>query len=277
MDEVKLPLAGEALLQKTRENSHLSRRELAQLCGYVEITSTNQIRVRLNDFYDAVLAAQKEKEMSPPILHSLKTSLDREEANSTTKLIKELSMYCGDIKSLNVSTPPLNNPYQSDSDDYIIAKSDRGFFCYPNCVGFETLGSAGSCWVKIYVSSCLELEVDAERAIVVPYFVSKQNYFYLSDDNPGKRIDLDSEQYQLLYQSRYLKDEEIKSLGDTFNYFFDPEFYDPDSDNDDFRPKLCILTFIPTTEEIEPQILRCEPGFDPPSNLIVFKEPMQLS
>ncbi|MBD2185591.1 AbrB family transcriptional regulator [Planktothrix sp. FACHB-1355] len=52
------PLSGKALLQKVKELSHLSRRETAKACGYYTTTKSNQVRVNLTDFYDAVLAAK---------------------------------------------------------------------------------------------------------------------------------------------------------------------------------------------------------------------------
>ncbi len=52
------PLTGKALLQKVKELSHLPRRETAKRCGYYTVTKSNQTRVNLTDFYDAVLAAR---------------------------------------------------------------------------------------------------------------------------------------------------------------------------------------------------------------------------
>ncbi|MGF1489929.1 MAG: AbrB family transcriptional regulator [Prochloraceae cyanobacterium] len=51
-------LTGKALLQKVKELSHLPRRETAKRCGYYTVTKSNQTRVNLTDFYDAVLAAK---------------------------------------------------------------------------------------------------------------------------------------------------------------------------------------------------------------------------
>ncbi len=51
------PLTGKALLQKVESMSHLSKRDLAKRCGYVSTTKTGKLRVKLTDFYDAVLAA----------------------------------------------------------------------------------------------------------------------------------------------------------------------------------------------------------------------------
>lgn len=52
------PLTGKALLQKVKELSHLPRRETARHCGYYTVTKSDQTRVNLTDFYDALLAAK---------------------------------------------------------------------------------------------------------------------------------------------------------------------------------------------------------------------------
>ncbi|MGB7445236.1 MAG: AbrB family transcriptional regulator [Coleofasciculaceae cyanobacterium] len=57
-DTSTTPLTGKALLQKVKELSHLPRRETAKRCGYYTTTKSDQTRVNLTDFYDAVLAAK---------------------------------------------------------------------------------------------------------------------------------------------------------------------------------------------------------------------------
>lgn len=52
------PLTGKSLLQKVKELSDLPRRETAKRCGYYTLTKTDDTRVNLTDFYDAVLAAK---------------------------------------------------------------------------------------------------------------------------------------------------------------------------------------------------------------------------
>ena len=52
------PLTGKALLQKVKELSHLPRRETAKRCGYYTTTKSDQVRVNLTDFYDALLVAR---------------------------------------------------------------------------------------------------------------------------------------------------------------------------------------------------------------------------
>jgi hypothetical protein len=53
-----VPLKGKALLQKVKDLASVPRREKARRCGYYSVTKTNQVRVNLADFYDAVLEAK---------------------------------------------------------------------------------------------------------------------------------------------------------------------------------------------------------------------------
>ena len=52
------PLTGKPLLQKVKELSDLPRRDTAKRCGYYTLTKSEETRVNLTDFYDAILAAK---------------------------------------------------------------------------------------------------------------------------------------------------------------------------------------------------------------------------
>ncbi|MEM9091506.1 MAG: AbrB family transcriptional regulator [Cyanobacteria bacterium P01_F01_bin.53] len=58
MAEKIVPLKGKALLQKFNELAHLSKREIAQGCGYYTLAKDNQVRANLADFYGALLEAR---------------------------------------------------------------------------------------------------------------------------------------------------------------------------------------------------------------------------
>lgn len=58
MSEQPTPITGKALLQKVKEFSHLSKREMAKACGYYTTTKDGQGRINLSDFYDALLSAK---------------------------------------------------------------------------------------------------------------------------------------------------------------------------------------------------------------------------
>lgn len=51
-------LTGKALLQQVKDLAHLSKRETAKACGYTATTKDGQERVKLSDFYDALLEAK---------------------------------------------------------------------------------------------------------------------------------------------------------------------------------------------------------------------------
>lgn len=53
-----IPLSGKALLQKVKELQHLSRREKARMCGYYSVTKSNQPRVNIGEFLNAVIEAK---------------------------------------------------------------------------------------------------------------------------------------------------------------------------------------------------------------------------
>jgi len=57
-ESVPTPLTGKTLLQKQKELSYLSRREIARRCGYYTVAKDGQVRVNLTDFYDALLMAK---------------------------------------------------------------------------------------------------------------------------------------------------------------------------------------------------------------------------
>lgn len=52
------PLTGKALLQKVKDLQHLSKRETARECGYYTAAKNGQTRVKLAEFYDALLEAK---------------------------------------------------------------------------------------------------------------------------------------------------------------------------------------------------------------------------
>lgn len=54
----KEALTGKALLAKVKENDGLTKRELAKECGYYTVDKEGQPRVKLAEFYDALLSAK---------------------------------------------------------------------------------------------------------------------------------------------------------------------------------------------------------------------------
>jgi hypothetical protein len=52
------PLTGKSLLHKVKQLGNVSRRETAKACGYYRFADDGQIRINLNEFYDALLDAK---------------------------------------------------------------------------------------------------------------------------------------------------------------------------------------------------------------------------
>ena len=58
MRDNQSPLTGKALLQKVKDNTDLSKRELAKECGYYTISKEGETRTNMTGFYDALLEAR---------------------------------------------------------------------------------------------------------------------------------------------------------------------------------------------------------------------------
>lgn len=56
---VTSPLRGKALLEKVKELSNLPQREIAKRTGYYTTTKSNRLRLKLTEFYEAILAARE--------------------------------------------------------------------------------------------------------------------------------------------------------------------------------------------------------------------------
>lgn len=53
------PLRGKDLLEKVKQLSNLPQREIAKRTGYYTTTKSNRIRLKLTEFYEAILAARE--------------------------------------------------------------------------------------------------------------------------------------------------------------------------------------------------------------------------
>lgn len=148
------------------------------------------------------------------------------------------------------------------------------FIWYPELVLFFPPGRLGSYWTEIYLSDTLELQPDTLRAIVVPYTTrSASAPLLVSNKLDGEAIlYLDREgHYQLLFEARYLTITEASKL-----VGFDWYTSEVSEDLQISAPELIRLTFIPTVDFPEPQILRAEADFNPPQILSLnaaYEEP----
>lgn len=149
------------------------------------------------------------------------------------------------------------------------------FIWYPDLVLFFPPGRLGDYWTEIYTSATLELQPETVQAIVVPFTIrSDFEPFIVSnkcDNDENSALYTKAGNYQLLFEARYLTVGEATKLAG-----FDEYTFDRGTDPRTSAPELIRLTLIPTDELLEPQILRADPGFNPPQTLSlnsVYEEP----
>ncbi len=149
-----------------------------------------------------------------------------------------------------VSHPP-EEYYQFDYG-LLIA---QGFVWYSDFVAFAGIGHLYDYWLKVYLANSLSLWPDMHRAILVPFTVPECGQLLA-----GAHMDLPPSfqiapgEYKLLFETRFLTDEEIRS-SKTYDFFLEA-LDNPDVGvMEDERPEMCFFTFIPTTEPVEPQII----------------------
>jgi hypothetical protein len=132
----------------------------------------------------------------------------------------------------------------------------QGFVWYKDFVAFAPRGDQWSYSVRIYLSDELTLQSGMDRAILLPYTVPDEGILFVTGSygNPNISFEIAPGNYKLLFETRFLTDEEITSSGE-YDFLLEnlnnPEvnFYD------ERRPELCLFTFIPTNEKVKPEIL----------------------
>jgi hypothetical protein len=164
--------------------------------------------------------------------------------------------------SINISRP---SEYVREVIGEVFATGiAQKFIWYPDFIIFFPLGRSGNHWTEIYASDTLELQPETVRAIAVPFTTKSEFEPIIVCDAGGGYPTLyisGKGNYQLLFETRYLTVDEASKL-----HGFD-EYTSEISNNLQSAAELIRLTFVPTAELLEPQILRAEPGFNPPQTL----------
>ncbi len=136
---------------------------------------------------------------------------------------------------------------------------DQGFVWFQDSIAFYMLSDYQSYWIKIAISESLEIDpviANAKElgiggrasAILLPFQLTGEErvcVFGDYDDNVTFSFTLPAGHYQLLFQNRYFTREEVEA---------EPNFDCEDYDYWEDEIELCLLTFIPTKEPIEPKI-----------------------
>ena len=148
-----------------------------------------------------------------------------------------------------------------ESEDYSILLLDQGFVWYQDFIAFDMLRDYLSYWIKIAIKDRLEIDLvianvkDSRmnyeaNVILLPFQITdEERVCVFGDDNCTDTFSftLPAGHYQLLFENREFTTEEVEA---------EPNFECVDMDYDDWEDymELCLLTFIPTIEPIEPKI-----------------------
>lgn len=164
----------------------------------------------------------------------------------------------------------------------------QGFTWYTDFIAFNSRGESWSYLIEVRISNELILQTDVDRTILLPYTIPSDGIVLIGTYmDPLVPIQIPSGEYKILFQTRFLTDQEIESSGH-YDYLLE-DLKNPDGNfYDERRPELCIFTFIPTQEKVKPEILYPTyesivkkhgttqlyfGGFDPRTELVLHNAP----
>ena len=132
---------------------------------------------------------------------------------------------------------------------------DQGFVWYQDLIAFNMLSDYQSYWIKIAIKERLEIDPviandksGRASAILLPFQITREERIYVfgdDEDHVTFSSALSTGHYQLLFENREFTREEVEA---------EPNFDCEDYDDWEDEIELCLLTFIPTIEPIEPKI-----------------------
>ena len=166
-----------------------------------------------------------------------------------------------------------------EAERLLFGPLSQGFVWYPDFIAFDMLGEERDYWVKLAVNETLEVNqtlIENEQSVIVlPFQANKGDRLHIfgEEDELVLSFTLPVGYYQLLFQNRLFTREEIEASPNN-------NCQDLDYDECDYIPELCQLTFIPTKEVVEPEILVYKGSLkskEPPSPLVLFDQKLNNS
>jgi hypothetical protein len=139
--------------------------------------------------------------------------------------------------TIAVFEPTLDHPFNDWTNKHIY----QGFSWRKESVSFRTLRDYGIAKVQTVIANELKIAPDITRAILVPFEVASSGRVEITSIDRGEVIEIPSGSYALVYQARVLNAKE----------------------------ELCLMTFIPAIEPVEPHILRTDPLLSPEYPLLM--------
>ena len=164
---------------------------------------------------------------------------------------------------IHISQSPQTYDYigQREYDKEFNLLLKQGFIWYRDFIAFSMTSDLERYWIKIAVSDTLKIDpviteaIDSDRyldatVIILPFEVRDKRIYVFGDYDEDLTLSftLPPRNYQLLFQNRHFTREEIEASPNN-----DCRDLDYDDWYDDME--LCLLTFIPTEEAIEPKMI----------------------
>jgi hypothetical protein len=143
------------------------------------------------------------------------------------------------FSAIAVYDPLLAVPYNNWSKQHV----QQGFTWQPGSVSFATIGSVEVA-TEIWLSNTLELLVETQRAVQVPFSVGEQNQIGVAGiGGIDKIVEVPSGTYNVLFENGFRYDVEC----------------DEEDDELGLRPMWCRITFV-ASQSPQAAILRDVPG-----------------
>ena len=177
------------------------------------------------------------------------------------EVIAEIRIDNNCVSSIHISKLPRGYKFSQirvgEPEEYSKLLLDQGFVWYQDFIAFDMFSDYLSYWIKIAIKERLEIDPVIANAksgsasvILLPFQItSEERVCVFGDDNYTGTFSftLPAGHYQLLFENRDFTREEVEA---------EPNFDCEDMDYDDWEDEmeLCLLTFIPTIEPIEPKI-----------------------
>lgn len=143
---------------------------------------------------------------------------------------------------LAVFNPKLTNPFNSWQPHHFA----QGFSWRPESVSFRLLDEFGLAQIKVLLSSQIEIDPEAIRAILVPFSVDLSNVVEIASvDHDSKEVHVSKGEYALVFETGYNANGKI----------------------------WCHFTFTPSKTQVPPKIIRADSGLSSINTLIMESHP----
>ena len=157
---------------------------------------------------------------------------------------------CSSIHSRTIYLAKAKSIETIDSDEDWNDIHDNGFLLQEEFAAFRDIasGSQGTYWIKVLSSDETVVSEGMLQALVVPFYVPSDGSLYIRGDRDYIPISIEPGHYNILFELRYMTEEEIARVPEYAEIYLPIEF-------EEIRPQLYQFTFIPSDGKSLPKRL----------------------